>query len=221
VTPISPLSLRFSCKAVTLFLLATFAAFFLAGYFDTAAYLALVDVDVDDTDWNRMFRTLGFLPFWLLAALGLALADGMLVRMKNWGLAMSRSALLAMAVAGSGVMAELLKIVIRRERPFLHDGQWGWRSIDNFFDSSNLGMPSSHAIVAFAASWMLCRLFPRATLLWIAIAIGCAATRVLNHAHFISDTVISAAVAFAIVRTLWFWHMYNHRQDQLPSAPSA
>ena len=218
--PSSPLSLRFHFKAAGLFLLVTIGVFSLASYFDKAAFLGLEKVDVASSDWNRMFRVFGFLPFWLLAALALAFCDCALVRVQGWALAMSRAALLAMSVFFSGAMAEILKLVIRRERPRINGGDWGYRSFfDGPWDSTGLGMPSSHAVVGFAAAWMLCRIFPRASLVWIAMAVGCAVTRVLNHSHFISDTVISAAVAFAIVRALWFWHQYNQLPGQAKIEP--
>ena len=51
---------------------------------------------------------------------------------------------------------------------------------------------------------MLARLYPRARWVGYTLAVGCAVTRVLAHAHFLSDTVMAAGmgwiVAFALTR---------------------
>ena len=64
-------------------------------------------------------------------------------------------------------------------------------------------MPSTHAIVAFAAAAVLARLWPRARVIWYGLAAGCALTRVWTRAHFVSDCVVAAVVAYAIVALLW------------------
>ena len=66
-----------------------------------------------------------------------------------------------------------------------------------------LGMPSSHVLVAFAGAAALARLFPRATLLWYLLAIGCAATRVLALGHFLSDVVAAAVLGWFVAELLW------------------
>jgi membrane-associated phospholipid phosphatase len=59
-------------------------------------------------------------------------------------------------------------------------------------------LPSSHVLVAFAAATVLARLFPRAWGLWYLLAAGCAVTRVLAMAHFLSDTVVAALVGYVV-----------------------
>jgi membrane-associated phospholipid phosphatase len=63
-------------------------------------------------------------------------------------------------------------------------------------------MPSSHALIAFSGAAALAILFPRATPIWYALAIGCAITRLLAGAHFLSDvvagTIIGVTVAFSL-----------------------
>jgi membrane-associated phospholipid phosphatase len=60
--------------------------------------------------------------------------------------------------------------------------------------------------VAFAAAAALARLFPDTWLLWYAIAVGCALTRVASGAHFVSDVILAALVGYVSTRILWPRH---------------
>jgi membrane-associated phospholipid phosphatase len=71
------------------------------------------------------------------------------------------------------------------------------------FSSGGLGMPSSHAVVAFGAAAMLSRLFPRARPVWWLLGWGCGLTRVLHGRHFVSDVVLAAIVGWLIAALLW------------------
>jgi membrane-associated phospholipid phosphatase len=57
--------------------------------------------------------------------------------------------------------------------------------------------------VAFGAAWLLCRIYPRAWPVWIAFATGCAVTRVMVQAHFLSDVVTGAVAAYGVVWLVW------------------
>jgi membrane-associated phospholipid phosphatase len=106
--------------------------------------------------------------------------------------------LLAIAPALAGLLAELLKLVIRRERPNLHAGEYFYRSFaERTFDSHDLGFPSSHVTVAFGGATIVARQYPRAG--WVAylLASGCALTRLTVQAHFLSDLVGGALVGWA------------------------
>ncbi|PYO97559.1 MAG: hypothetical protein DMD60_06555 [Gemmatimonadetes bacterium] len=90
------------------------------------------------------------------------------------------------------------------ERPGLADGAHVFRPwSDHPFSTGQLGLPSSEAAVAFAAAAALARLFPEAGLLWYALALGCALTRVASGAHFMSDAVLAAFVGYVVVWMLW------------------
>jgi membrane-associated phospholipid phosphatase len=97
----------------------------------------------------------------------------------------------------SGGLAELLKRLVGRERPGAVDpsGVYTFKPfLHAFADTTNLGLPSSHAAVAFGGAFMLMRLFPGAG--WVALlwAIGCGVTRILLGAHYVSDVVAGAAL---------------------------
>ena len=153
--------------------------------------------EVNSQDWGRLLRVMGFLPTWLIAAAALALHD------RARALRFRRANLLLFSPALSGLAGEILKIMIRRLRPG-ETGEYIFRSFaERPFSSSGLGMPSSHAIVAFGAAAMLSRLFPRAWPVWWLLGWGCALTRVLHGRHFISDVVLAAIVGWLIAALLW------------------
>jgi membrane-associated phospholipid phosphatase len=169
-------------------------AIVLAHLLDPWAWTHLVDPEVYERDRGRLFRIVGYLPLWL--ALGVAL--WMHTRDRR------RALLLALVPALGGLLAEVLKILLRRERPGLHDGEYYFRAFsDQPFSTKVLGLPSSHVLVAFAGAWTLARLYPRAAPIWLAFAMGCALSRVQAHAHFLSDTVVAAVAGFALVEVVW------------------
>jgi membrane-associated phospholipid phosphatase len=156
---------------------------------------------VYETDWGRMLRNFGYLPFWLLAAIALALHDR---ESREWW---RRGALLLAAPAVAGMVGELLKITVRRMRPPDVGSAYSFRAFsDHPFSSRGFGFPSSHVVVAFGAAAILSRLFPRARVVWYAAALGCAVSRILAHAHYLSDVVAAAFIGIAAAALLWrFW----------------
>ena len=149
---------------------------------------------VYEHDLGRLLRIIGYLPFWLLAGIALWLQT----RNRRRGL------MLALVPTLSGLVAEVMKILLRRERPKLHDGAYFFRPFsDQFWSTRDIGLPSSHALVAFGGAWLLCRFWPRAWPIWLGLAAGCALTRVQSQAHFISDVTVGAAAAYAVVAWAW------------------
>lgn len=157
-----------------------------------------------DGNFARMLKELGYLPFWFMAGAGLLLQDWPLWRGEGWCVALRRTALLCGSATLSGLAAEILKLIIRRERPqslvyessVFRDwsGDW-WRSND-------LGTPSSHAAVVFGAAWALWFIFPRQRPLWLLMALGCGLSRVVHQAHVASDVYVAAWVGLAVTLVL-------------------
>lgn len=175
------------------------AALLLDRWFFVHAY----DRAVYDRDWGRMLRVMGFLPLWIAAAAVLALEDRGTPRAAV-GAWYRRALLLLGGPTAAGIAGELLKLVIRRERPGAHAGASVFRSFaERPFSTAGLATPSSHAVVAFGAAFMLARLFPRAAPVWYLLAAGCALTRVMARAHFLSDVALSALLAWLVVAALW------------------
>lgn len=170
---------------------------------DTRVYHAVHDPKVYERDWGRMFRIMGFLGTWLAIAIAVALQEGATEARR--ALAKRRAGLLFWSAALGGLLAEVLKLLIRRERPQVHDGEYGFRAFaDQPWSTSGLAMPSSHALVAFGGAAMLARLYPRARWVGYVLAAGCGITRVMARGHFLSDVVMAAGlgwvVAFALTR---------------------
>ncbi len=148
-------------------------------------------------DWGRLLRVLGFLPLWFVLAFALWLHER--------PASLTRPALLALSPAFAGLAAELLKLLLRRERPGAHEGAYYLRPFtERTFSTSGLALPSSHALVAFGAAAILSRLFPKARIVWWMLAWGCGLSRVAAGAHFFSDVVVAAVVGWLVGAFTWW-----------------
>jgi len=178
-------------------LLAAVALCALATALDSWAYHHVVFARVYETDWGRALRSVGYWPFWMAIALAFWL-DGRPDPLAAW-----RAQFLAISVTAAGLLCEVCKMLLRRERPNAHDGAYVFRAFtDRPFNTSGIGLPSSHAFLAFAAAAALARLFPRTAPIWYVLAIGCAITRVLARAHFLSDVALGAVLGVALVAVI-------------------
>jgi membrane-associated phospholipid phosphatase len=185
--------LRSTLRVTLIFCATIIVAHLLDGFF----YMNFRVADIYGHDWGRALRVVGHAPVWLMAALALALHDR--PTRGTW-----RGWLLAGSVILSGLTGEILKLLIRRERPSAHDGAYFFRSFaDRPFYNGGLAMPSTHAIVAFGAAAILARLFPRARIVFWSVAWGCGLSRVAVGAHFISDIAVAAFAAWLIAWLLW------------------
>jgi membrane-associated phospholipid phosphatase len=155
---------------------------------------------VYDEDWGRLLRVMGFMGTWAALALAVGLHDAghqpPLERPRR------RAWLLFLSPGLAGLVAEVLKILIRRERPAIHEGAYGFRSwAERTWSGAGLSLPSSHAAVAFGGAAMLAILFPRARWVGYALAAGCGLTRILAGAHFVSDVAMAAGIGWL---TAWW-----------------
>lgn len=172
----------FRIAAVLVLGLALFAASMLL---DRAILGALDLPEAHREDWHRMLRAFGYLPLWAVVALAAAL----LSRRD----AARRAIFLFAAPALAGVLAEALKLLLRRERPDAADPAYHFRPFSQEpFSSAGLGLPSSHATIAFAGAAALCVVAPRGWPIWLLLAGGCAFTRLADRAHYFSDTTLAA-----------------------------
>ena len=192
---------RAGLLARTLWLLAFVALFALVPMLaDRWAYDHAHVARIYDQDWARLLRQMGWFPTWVLASLTLWLTQ----RKLDVALAKTHAQLIFFAPALDGIVCEVLKLTIRRERPIINDGDYGFRPWDaRPFSTAGLGMPSSHTMVAFAAATVLAQIFPGARWVWYALAAGCAATRVIDRAHFVSDVSLGALLGWSIGWGVW------------------
>lgn len=167
----------------------------------------------EDHDWYQVFRCNGSLVTWLLISAAIFLAAtprSRLLRPRGEDL---RCLLVIASPAIAGVVAEILKPLIGRERPVKHDGEHVFKPfLHGLWDGSNLGLPSSHAAVAFGGAFMLGFLYPRVRVLAMFVATGCVVTRLMGGAHFLSDAYVGAWIAFAVASWL--------RNHALPHRPT-
>lgn len=169
---------------------------------DQIVYKQIYAENILRRDWARMFRVCGYLPVWLLGAAAMWMLDSAGRRATAWA-SVRRGAWLASNTLLTGALAELLKLIVRRERPDSHGGAYMFRPFQGeWWSTSDLGFPSSHAAVAFAAACALTALFPRAWPVWLILALGCASTRILDRAHFLSDCAGSAVLSVGVAAVL-------------------
>jgi membrane-associated phospholipid phosphatase len=186
-----------SLRAALLFL----AAIVVAHLLDPIVFRYVRVADVNNEDWGRMLRVMGFVPLWLAASAALVLQQ----RTPWRRIPRSDGGLIVGGALLGGIAAELLKLIVRRRRPG-ELGEYVFRSFsDRPFSTGGLGLPSSHALVAFGAAAVLSRLFPRARIVWWSLAWGCAFTRVATGAHFLSDVVVAACVGWLLGALVWRW----------------
>jgi membrane-associated phospholipid phosphatase len=165
---------------------------------DGVAWRSARLLSVNDKDWGRLLRSMGYLPTWGVIALGFWLQqpDHPQRRAYAWAL--------LLGPALSGGVAEVLKLLIRRLRPNPDVFEYVFRPFaDGPLSNRGMGMPSSHVLVAFGGAAVLAHLYPRARWLWYTLAAGCAATRVLAMGHFLSDTVVAAVCGIAVGGWVW------------------
>lgn len=105
----------------------------------------------------------------------------------------------------SGGAAELLKAIVGRLRPENSGGWYAFMPVGERlgWNWSDLGMPSSHAAVAFGAAMALSFTHRAAAPLLFVGAAGCGLTRVVMEQHYVSDVVAGAAVAYAVSLAVW------------------
>ena len=167
---------------------------------DEIVWRELRDPRVNERDWGRFLRSMGYLPLWIALAAAFWLHDR---PGRGWGW---RGGLLLAAPAAGGIAAELLKLLIRRLRP--DDGTFGYvfRAFSEApFSTRGLGMPSSHVLVAFGGATALARLFPKSWPVGYILAAGCALTRVLTTQHYLSDVVAAAALGWLVGDAVSRW----------------
>ncbi|MBR9990632.1 MAG: phosphatase PAP2 family protein [Gemmatimonadetes bacterium] len=177
------------------------ASIFLAHVLDPIAFRYLRIENVYGDDFGRMLRVMGYVPLWL--AVGAAL---MLEERTPWRrMPRSRGGLIIAGSIVGGAAAEFLKLILKRRRPG-ELGEYVFRPFaERTFSTGGLGMPSSHALVAFGAAAVLSRVYPRARIVWWGLAWGCGLSRVAAGAHFLSDVVVAACIGWLVGAVVWRW----------------
>lgn len=153
-------------------------------------------------DVYYLLRIGGSMWTWLLISISIALAfprsdsaSPLRLRFERGSVSLKMAAISICLSAGlGGLIAEFLKLIIRRERPIDQEVYVFRAFSERAWSTSGLGLPSSHAAVAFGGSLALITIFP--TLRWPALgmAIGCGFTRISSGAHYPTDVAAGALV---------------------------
>lgn len=184
-----------STRSAWVALAVTIAATAVAMLVDRTVYEFINAPNVYASDLGKLLRVMGFAGTWLALALAVGLVQG---TRRGW--------LLFWSPMLAGALAEVLKIAIRRERPVMNDGAYGFRAWDErTWSGSGLAFPSSHTAVAFGGACMIARLFPRARWVGYVLAAGCGLTRIGARAHFLSDVVFAAGLGWLVSWALFRW----------------
>jgi len=182
------------------FMVCTLIAVAIAHLLDRPAYfLFALDSDVDDAlglvrsmAWYQIAHQTGALVTWLIVAGVLALialgTPDVGQRFKEL------PGRLVCAVAAAALVAETGKRIFGREGP-TPEGWYSFkRPLGAFWESSNLGVPSSHAAIAFAACALIAWTYPRSGWVLLPLAAMCAISKLLVGSHFLSDVVLGGAI---------------------------
>jgi membrane-associated phospholipid phosphatase len=153
-------------------------------------------------DVYYLLRICGSMWTWLLISTSMVLAlprsgsaSPLGFKVEGGSISLKMAAISICLSAGlGGIIAEFLKLIIRRERPIDQEVYVFRAFSERAWSTSGLGLPSSHAAVAFGGSLALITIFP--TLRWPALgmAIGCGFTRISSGAHYPTDVAAGALV---------------------------
>lgn len=165
--------------------------------------------ELESKAWYQILRQAGDIRTWLIVALAIfghafwRAFGGNAPRIR-----FGHIIAIALAPIVSGLVAEVLRAVLGRERPLSEGGEFQghvWRHVlagvyhdGTWFDVSNLGLPSSHATVAMAGAVATARAFPGSGWILVPVAIGCGFTRMLAGRHFSSDVFLGIVVGWAV-----------------------
>lgn len=123
------------------------------------------------------------------------------------------------AVAVSGIVADIVKIVAARPRPKLYfsDGSYGFEMFRLGHDFTSF--PSGHATTVGALTAALVMLFPRFRVPIVAVGAAAAATRVIVDAHYLSDVLFGFGLGVVTATALKL--AFDRRDIELHDAVGA
>jgi membrane-associated phospholipid phosphatase len=110
----------------------------------------------------------------------------------------SRKTFTSLLVAGG--ITTVMKSIMGRSRPFTNEGSAKYSPFS--IDDSRLSFPSGHTTVSFVMSASLSKVIDRwwADVLLYGLATGTAYARMHNDRHWLSDTVLGAAIGYFAVQ---------------------
>jgi membrane-associated phospholipid phosphatase len=118
-----------------------------------------------------------------------------------------RALFLFSSIAFSGIIANIIKVIIGRYRPemFFEKGLYGINFFNfSFFNFSHglTSFPSGHTATTFSLAWALSLFFPRTRIPFLCFAVMVGASRVIITSHYLSDALGGAYVGIMSVLVL-------------------
>ncbi|HSV16252.1 MAG TPA: phosphatase PAP2 family protein [Tepidisphaeraceae bacterium] len=186
--------------------IAWLALFVVALPLDRSVAVAVHNAGIDARLRGSMLAEIVKTPGTFYFAIAIAIL-GLLTRQVRRG----EGVFVLLASAMSGING-LIKWLVGRTRPFKLTGpdqpqpfhfEPLWHGVNGLFHQKDLCFPSGHACTAFALATAVALIRPRWSPVFFAIALLVAAERVLENAHYLSDTVAAAGVGAG--GTLFVW----------------
>ncbi len=124
--------------------------------------------------------------------------------------------LLAESLLYAGTINLLLKVLLSRSRPYLNQGNTNFGNYNFTFDYYS--MPSGHSTVAFTISTVLAERINNiyATIGLYGLAALTAYQRVYSDNHWISDTILGAAIGVVISRAVVKLNQSDPYENDIP-----
>jgi membrane-associated phospholipid phosphatase len=110
-----------------------------------------------------------------------------------------------LSVAASVFMAEILKFIIGRGRPFVGGKANPFNFVPFQGSEAYFSLPSAHAVTAFALAFAVSALWPRLRVFMFTYAIVILLTRLVLLAHHPSDVVAGALVGMVGAMAVRYW----------------
>jgi len=114
----------------------------------------------------------------------------------------ARGMFVFLGVALAGLAADVLKILVGRSRPWVLFREGGYDFLPLGLHADYQSFPSGHAACVAAAAFTLAAVAPRYRVQLLLAALLVALTRVVMVAHYLSDVVAGAALAWLVVLIL-------------------
>ncbi len=145
------------------------------------------------TDWGEKFGR----PVYAAILSSLLYSSGLLFKEKHLR---ETGQILAEAMLCAGLYTQLLKISLGRARPYKGEGNLEIEPLEFEFDSSENSLPSGHTSIAFTVATVLSE---RVNNIYASIALYSFASltayqRIYSDVHWLSDTILGAALGTVI-----------------------
>jgi undecaprenyl-diphosphatase len=108
-------------------------------------------------------------------------------------------------VLAANLVAEVLKYVIGRGRPFVGGRANAFNFVPFAGTEAYFSLPSAHAVTAFALAFAVGAIWPQVRVIMFAYALLIAATRLVLLAHHPSDVVAGAVVGILAAAAVRYW----------------